>query len=696
MQPVSISRRDNVAVLTIDNPPVNVLSHAVRAGLFAALDRVDADEKVEAAIVTGAGSTFVAGADIREFGKPRSPPLVRDLAARLDAMSKPVVAAIHGVALGGGLELALGCHYRVAAVSARLGLPEVKLGLLPGGRGTQLLPRAVGPLAALRMIASGEPVSAREALELGLVDSATEHDVVEAAISLAVRMAAEGRLRRLRAEDGKLSLDPAGKASFDALAAEFAKRAGGAEAIPACIEALRGALSLPFEDGLARERELFERLESGEQSRAQRHFFFAERRSRVVPGIPADLKPRACTSVAVIGAGTMGRGIALALAEADIPTTLIDSDAGALERALRSIDTTYADAVKRGRLEAEQAPRRRERIRTATSLDAAAEADFIIEAVFEDMAVKREVVAALDRIAPPQAILATNTSYLDVDAIAAATAQPASVVGMHFFSPANVMRLVELVRGRQTSPETLATTLGLARRLGKVPVVVGVCHGFVGNRMMRQRNEEAERLLLEGALPHEVDAAMQGFGFPMGPFAAADLAGLDIGWRMRKAEGLRAEIADSLCEDGRFGQKSGRGYYRYEEGSRTPLRDPETERLIEEASARLRFERRSIDAAEIVERLTLVLVNEGARILEEGIAQRSGDIDVIWVHGYRWPVWRGGPMYHADERGLRNVADRIAHWSRHTGAARWKPAAFLTRLAAAGERFDPLDAASIA
>ena len=688
--PVEIVRRGDVAIVRIDNPPVNALSHAVRSGLLEALASMESDPAIRAGIVACAGKTFVAGADIKEFGKPRQPPLLHDIVDQLDAMTKPVVAAIHGAALGGGLELALGCHYRVAAASARLGLPEVRLGLLPGGGGTQRLPRAIGAPAALRLIVTGDPIAASEALAGGLVDEIAEGDLVEAAAGAARRLAAAGKPRRLRDEDVKLAADRADRSRFEVTAAELTKRAHGQRAPRACVEAVRAALDLTFDEGSARERELFAELLAGDQSKAQRHLFFAERTAAKVPNLPPDMKPQAIERAAVIGAGTMGAGIALCFADAGIEVALIETSEEMLERGLSTVETSYREAAKRGRLTGEEAGRRRALVSGGVGLGAVSTADIVVEAVFEDMALKRQVFADLDRIAPPGAILATNTSYLDIDAIATATARPASVAGMHFFSPANIMRVVEIVRGRETSPETLATLISLARRMGKIPVVVGNCHGFVGNRMLRQRNAAAERALLGGSLPQEIDAAMVDFGFPMGPLAASDLAGLDIGWRMRKAAGFCAEIADALCERGRFGQKTGRGFYRYEPGSRAPLPDPQVEELIVETSRRRGIARRSIGRDEIVERLMFPAINEGARILQEGVASRPGDIDVIWAYGYGFPVWRGGPMHHADTIGLGVIHDRLADRARRSGDASLEPAPLLARLAGEGLGFASL------
>ncbi len=688
--PVRIEKRGDVAVVTIDNPPVNALSHAIRSALVEAAKSIDADDSVKVAVLACAGRTFVAGADIKEFGKPRAKPLTGDVADALEAMQKPIVAALFGTVFGGGLEIALGCHARVAAPATRLAQPEVKLGLLPGGGGTQRLPRAVGPLVALQMIVTGVPVTAEEALRNGLVDSIAEGDLVETAIALGRELASAGKHRRLRNEDAKLAEDRADRARFDAAAAKLTKRSRGQHAPGACVEAVRAALDLPFDEGLERERALFTELVAGEQSEALRHLFFAEREAAKLPALPPGTKPRAVENAAVLGAGTMGSGIAIVFADADIPVALIDTDDGALQRSLARIAAHYQGLARRGRLSGEDAERRIARVQAATAVEQARDADIVIEAVFEDMDLKRRVFATLDTLALPGALLVTNTSYLDIDRIAAATGRPGAVAGMHFFSPANMMRLVEIVRGRESAPETLAALVQLARRLGKVPVVVGNAHGFVGNRMLRQRNVAAERVLLEGALPEEVDAAMVDFGFPMGPLAASDLAGLDVGWRMRRAEGLTAPIADGLCELGRFGQKSGKGFYRYEEGARTPLPDPDVADFIAATAKCLGVSRRPLDKAAIVERLLLPVINEGARILSEGVAARPGDIDVIWVNGYAFPAWRGGPMFYADALGLSAIRDRLQALSDELGDPSLKPAPLLEQLVADGRSFGAL------
>ncbi len=677
-----------VAVITVDNPPVNALKHEVRAGLAEALRRARDDAAIGAVVITCAGRTFFAGADITEFGKPPQAPGLGEVIAAIEAMPKPVVAALHGTALGGGFEVALACHFRVAAPTARVGLPEVKLGLLPGAGGTQRLPRLVGPEKALQMIVSGEPIAAAEALADGVIDEIATGDLTADAIAFARRVVAERRpLRRVRDRDDKLAAARADSTRFDEAAAALTRRLRGREAPLACVEAVRNAFTLSFEDGLRRESELFRQLVAGDQSQAQRYIFFAEREAARVPGLPADIAPRPVARAAVIGAGTMGGGIAMCFANADIPVTIIETGQDQLQRGRDRIAANYRATLARGGLSAGEVEHRMSLITGALGLDAAAQADIVIEAVFEDMALKQRVFAELDRVAKPGAVLATNTSTLDVDEIARATNRPQDVLGTHFFSPANVMRLLEIVRGRHSAPQVIATALALAQRLGKVPVVVGVCYGFVGNRMLMRRAAEAERLLLEGAAPQEVEAALTAFGLPMGPFAMMDLAGLDVGQLIRKSRGEHAIIEDALCAAGRFGQKTGKGYFRYEPGSRTPLPDPEVERLIRAAAARLGIERRAIAAEEIVERTVLPMVNEGARILEEGIAARPGDIDVVWVYGYGWPVWRGGPMYYADRLGLGHVRDRLEFYAARSGDESLRPAALITRLAAENRGF---------
>lgn len=686
-------REGSVAVIVVDNPPVNALRREVRAGLLEAFSSARDDKTVDAIVLMCAGRTFVAGADITEFGKPPKPPILTEVISAIEAIDKPTIAAIHGTALGGGLELALGCRYRVATPSARLGLPEIKLGLMPGAGGTQRLPRLIGVEKALGMIVSGDPVPAQAALESGLLDAAVEGDLGAAAIAFARKVVAEKRARGpVRDMSEKLDEVRANPAKFDAIAATHLKRARGLAAPLAAVEAVRWSLDTPFDEALKRERAKFVELLGSEQSKAQRHIFFAEREAAKVPDLPKDVKPRAIKRAAVIGAGTMGGGIAMCFANAGIPVKVVETSREALERGLATIAKNYRNTAARGGLTEEEVERRIGLIEGELSLAAVSDADIVIEAVFEEMEIKKRVFADLDRLTKSDAVLATNTSYLDVNAIAQATKRPGSVVGMHFFSPANVMKLLEVVRGAETAPDVLATAIDVGRRIGKAPAVVGVCHGFAGNRMLRVRGIEAERLLLEGALPQDVDGALTGFGFPMGPFAMGDLAGLDVGWRVRKAEGRRAEIADQLCEMGRFGQKTGKGFYIYEAGSRTPKPDEEVERLIVETSARLGVKRQAVSKEDILERLLYPMINEGARILEEKIAQRPGDIDVIWIYGYGWPVWRGGPMYYADQVGLAAISARLREFAQKTGDKTLEPAPLLAQLAAEGRGFGSLAA----
>jgi 3-hydroxyacyl-CoA dehydrogenase len=680
---VDLRREGEIAVVIVDNPPVNALKHEVRAGLAEALREARDDGAVEAVVIACAGRTFSAGADITEFGKLPQAPSLHEVIAAIEAMPKPVVAALHGTALGGGFELALACHFRVAAPTARVGLPEVKLGLLPGAGGTQRLPRLVGPEKALRMIVTGDPIVASEALVAGAIDEMAEGDPMTAAVAFARRVVAEGRpLKRAREREDKLI----GEGFADA-AEELTRRLRGREAPAACVEAVRNAIVLPFDEGLRREGELFRGLVAGDQSKAQRYIFFAEREAAKVPDVPEATSPRPITRAAVIGAGTMGGGIAMCFANVGIPVTVVETGRDLLQKGLDRVAANYRTTVSRGGLDTAEMERRMGLISGITEFDAVAEADVVIEAVFEEMKVKKQVFADLDRIAKPNALLATNTSTLDVNEIARATARPQDVLGTHFFSPANVMRLLEIVRGAETSFEALATAIALGRRLGKVPVTVGVCYGFVGNRMLARRSAETERLLLEGALPQEIDAAVVGFGFPMGPCAMMDLAGLDVGWRIRQGRGEHALIEDTLCEAGHYGQKTGKGYFRYEAGSRMPHPDAEVEQIILAASSRLGINRRPIGEEEIVERMILPMINEGARILDEGIAARPGDIDVIWVYGYGWPVWRGGPMYYADRLGLAHIRDRLTFYADRSGDETLHPAPLLRRFAEQGRGF---------
>lgn len=687
MTKVQLEVRGRVAVATIDNPPVNALGAAVREGLAKAIAQANADAAVAAIVIASAGKAFIAGADISEFGKPPAPPLLPDLLDAIEASNKPVVAAIQGVALGGGLEVALACHARVALPGAKLGLPEVKLGLIPGAGGTQRLPRLIGAAKAFPMMLSGEPIPAGLALEYGLLDEVVSSDVVTAAIRLARALEAEGRCPVTSEAVGALT--EADREAFEALAKDALKKAEGMPNVLALVEALR-ATALPFKEGVAVERKLFLSLIADERSKALRHVFFAEREVAKVPGIGPEVKPREIASAAVIGAGTMGGGIAMSFANAGIPVTLIETAQAALDNGVNRIGAIYDISVQRGSLTPEAKAKRMALIKPAVGLAAAAGADIVVEAAFEEMGVKQQIFGELDRVAKPGAILASNTSYLDVPTIAAATKRPQDVIGMHFFSPANVMKLLEIVRPAGSADDAIATAVALGRKLGKVPVVVGNGFGFVGNRMLEQRTRAAERLLVAGALPHEVDAALVGFGFKMGPFAMADLAGNDIGWRSRKARGLKAAVADAICEAGWFGQKTGRGYYIYPQGARAGQRCPEVEALIARISAEQGVTRRPFTQEEILARLLDPMVNEGARILEAGIAARPGDIDIVWINGYNWPAWRGGPMFWADSVGLDVIVKRLEALAAETGDKALEPAPLLRRLAAEGKGFASL------
>jgi 3-hydroxyacyl-CoA dehydrogenase len=668
---VKLERHDAVAVVTVNSPPVNALSAAVRGGIFDGIKSAIADPEVKAIVLTCGGRTFIAGADITEFGKPPKPPGLHEVLATMESSPKPIIAAIHGTALGGGLEVALACHFRVATKDARLGLPEVKLGLLPGAGGTQRLPRAVGPELAVKMIVGGDPISAPDALKNGLIDEIVEGPA-SGAEAFARKVLAEKRpLRKLRDDDSKLAAAKADRSIFTNAVAALTKKARGLEAPFAAADAVGAAIDLPFDEGLKKEREGFLKLVSSDQSKAQRYAFFSERE-------------------AIIGAGTMGGGIAMSFANAAIPVTLIETGEEQLKRGMGVMQKNYDASAARGGIPADAPAKRMGLIKGVVGVENVKDADLVIEAVFETMAIKKEVFTALDKYAKPGAVLASNTSYLNIDEIAKVTNRPQDVLGMHFFSPANVMKLCEIVRAAKTAPDALVTAVAVARRIAKVPAVVGVCDGFVGNRMLAQRGKQAEKLLFEGALPQQVDAVVTKFGMPMGPFAMGDLAGLDIGWRSRKDRGIKSEIADALCEAGRFGQKTGKGYYKYEGGSRAPLPDPEVEKLIDETLQRLGRKRRVVSDDEILERMMYPMINEGARILEEGIAARPSDIDVIWLYGYGWPIYRGGPMFYADQVGLKHIADRLSFYARETNDPSLEPAPLLKRLAAEGKTFGSL------
>jgi len=683
-----------VALLRLRNPPVNSLSAALRAELHDAISDALADPHVRALVLAGDGDFFCCGAEIREFNTPMSTrePTLRSLIALIEGASKPVVAAIHGAALGGGLELALGCHFRVAREGASLGLPEVKLGVLPGAGGTQRLPRLVGVERALTMIAQGDAIDTAKALDWGLLDAVFADDLVHRAAAVALG-ASDAPLagRNVGARQVPALSDPG---VYERAREQAARRYRGCVAPLACIACVEAATHGTLEDGLAVERERFLELVNGSQSKAQRHVFFAE---RAAVKLPKDWTATAAiNTVGVVGAGTMGGGIAMSLANAGLDVVLVERDAQALERGWSAIRKHYAATAAKGKLTAAQVHERQARIRPSLVMDDLRNADLVIEAAFEDMDVKRQIFTALDAVCKPQAILASNTSRLDIDEIAGFTGRPAQVLGMHFFSPANVMRLLEVVKGRQTDGDVVATVFRLARRMGKLPVLVGVCDGFVGNRMVSPYTREAHFLLEEGASPSQVDGALQRFGLAMGPLRMADMAGLDISWAFRKRTAstrpahLRySRVADSLCEQGRFGQKTGSGFYRYASGSREPLEDPQVLALIEACARQDGIARRDITEEEIVQRTMYALVNEGARILEEGIARRASDIDVIYVNGYGFPAHRGGPLFYADQQGLPNVLATIRGFHDQHGEL-WQPAPLLERLVAQGKRFADL------
>ena len=699
MSTVSSERRGTVLVLRMNNPPVNGLGAALRTGLAAAMEGVAEDSGIDAVVLAGDGRMYSAGADIREFdGTP--PPGTPDLNAVIDTLErsrKPVVSAIHGVAAGGGLELALGTHYRIAAPGTRVGLPEVTLGIVPGAGGTQRLPRLIGVEAALDVIVSGRLIPAREACALGIVDEVTEDgDLTDAAVAAAVRLAREGGVRRTRDLDQPLAAAREDPELFSRFRKGMARSARGRNAPYACVDCVDAAVNRPFDDGLRFEREQFLALVQTSESRSMRHAFFAEREAARIPDVPRDVRGRTIGTAAVIGCGTMGGGIAMNFANAGIPVTVVEPERAALDAGLERVRNTYQTTVSRGRLSAEVMERRMALITGSTELGDVADADIVIEAVFEEMELKKQVFAALDAVCKPGAVLATNTSTLDVDEIASVTGRPEDVIGTHFFSPANVMRLLENVRGARSSPETIATAMNLAGAIGKVGVLVGVCDGFVGNRMLHQYGREANFLIEEGALPQQVDRVIYDFGFPMGPFAMGDLAGLDVGWRIRRRKlaerpsNMRySAVADRICEQGRFGQKTGAGWYRYEPGSRVPVPDPEIEQLILAASREAGIERREITDQEILERCMYPLVNEAARILEEGLAIRPSDIDVIWIHGYGFPRWRGGPMFWADSVGLDRILSAMQRW--HGEHGEWmRPAPLLEQLVREGRGFGSL------
>ncbi len=657
MSPINTRRHGDVLIVTSNNPPVNALGHAVREGLVHAIEEADGDDAVKAVVIICMGQTFFAGADISEFGTPKSmqPPVLPQVVDRIEACTKPVVAAIHGTALGGGLEVALACHYRVAVPSAKFGVPEVKLGILPGAGGTQRLPRVAGVQKALEMATSGNPIGAREAYEIGLVDRLIEGELEPHAVAFAEEVRDVRPIPKTSERDDKLSEARANPAIFDDFRKANARKFRGFDAPESVIRAIEAAVAKPYAEGVLTERQLFMELMSGTQARAQQYFFFAERKASKIEGLPEDTKARDISKVGVIGAGTMGGGISMNFLSAGIPVTIVEMQQEALDRGTGVMRKNYEATASKGRMTAEQVEKAMGLLNPTLDLDSLADCDLIIEAVFENMDVKKEVFGKLDKIAKSGAILASNTSYLNIDEIAASTSRPQDVLGLHFFSPANVMKLLEIVRGAKTAPDVLVTAMQLAKRIRKVAVVAGVCYGFIGNRMLMPRQVQAQRLLLEGATPEQIDRVHVEFGMPMGPFQMADLAGVDIGWHRdpNRIESIR----DKLCALGRWGQKKQAGFYDYDE-KRRPTPSPIVAEVIEEFRQKEGIEKRDISDQEIIERTLYTMVNEGAKILEEGMAQRASDEDVVWVYGYGWPVYRGGPMFWADTEGLGKIVDR--------------------------------------
>lgn len=678
----------DIAVLTLNSPPVNALSAPVRDGIFKGMGEASANPAVRAIVLICQGQTFIAGADISEFGKPPKGASLFDAQAAIENARVPVIAAIHGTALGGGLEVALTCHYRVAVPSAKCGLPEVKLGLLPGAGGTQRLPRIVGAERALEMVTSGEHVGAKASAAMGLVDELVEEGKLrEGALAFARKVIDEKRpLKRVRDLNDKMEAARGKPEIFAAFRKANARKFRGFEAPEANIKCVEAAVNLPFEEGLKEERRLFMGLMTGNQSAAQRYVFFAERAVWKVPDVPAETKTIPVQKVGVIGAGTMGGGIAMNFLNAGIPVTIVEQKQEALDRGLAVIRKNYETTAKRGRLTMEDVEKRMAMLTGSLSLDDLADRDLVVEAVFEDMGIKKDVFGKLDRIVKQGAILATNTSYLNVDEIASATKRPESVIGWHFFSPANVMRLLELVRGDKTSKEVIATSLQMARKIGKIAALVGVCPGFVGNRMLAQRQREAQKLILEGAMPWDIDRVLYDFGFPMGPFAMSDLAGLDIGWFKEKS--TSSTIREILCEIDRRGQKTGAGFYDYD-AERNAKPSPVVEKIIRDFAAKKGINQRTISDQEIIERCIYPMINEGAKILEEGKAIRASDIDIVWINGYGWPVYRGGPMFYGDTIGLDKVLAKMKEFEGQMGAE-FTPSKLLEKMVAEGKRFQDL------
>ena len=693
MSVVSYEIRGDIGIIWINNPPVNALSQALRDGIFGAVKAAQNDA-TKALLLICQGRTFIAGADISEFGKAPTEPSFNDVLETIELSSKPVIAAIHGTALGGGLETALACHYRCAVKSAMVGLPEVKLGLLPGAGGTQRVPRLTGVEAAIKLITSGTPIKAQAAVGLHLIDHIIDgDDLLEGALAYAEQLIAS-HAPLLRARDKSIDAASFDAGIFDNSRQQLSRRARGQLAPQRIVDCIEAAATLPFDEGLATEQRHFAECIESSQSAAMRHMFFAQREANKIKGLGKETTKRPIQSVAIIGGGTMGGGIAMNFANVGIPVTMLEINDEALQRGLGIIDKNYSVTVKKGKLSEEQKQGCLSLISGTTDYQDLANADLVIEAVFENLEIKQQVFATLDKVCKPGAILATNTSYQDVNAIAAATQRPEDVIGLHFFSPANIMKLLEIVRAEKTSDEVIATSMAVAKAIGKVPVLSGVCFGFIGNRMLSQYGREAQLCLIEGASAEQIDRVMENYGMAMGPLAVTDLAGIDIGYKVR--EGLSAEekgdprsycIADALVEQGRLGQKSGAGFYQYDPQTRARISDPEVVALIADQAAKYGISRRDFSDEEILDRLLLPLINEGAKILQEGIAQRPGDIDVVYVFGYGFPVYHGGPMHYADHIGLETVYKKLSAFQQQSGEDYWQPAELIKTLAESGSSF---------
>ncbi len=689
-QSVSYDLKDGVGILISNNPPVNAMSYHVRQGLVDGLEMAQSDENAQAIVLHCEGRTFFPGMDITEFANPKVPeaPTTTGLIEEFEGASKPVIAAIHGTALGGGLETALGCHYRVAAPSAKLGLPEVKLGIIPGAGGTVRLPRVMGVQKALEMMTSGNPISARQAFAGGLVDEIVEGDLLSGAIAFAKKVVSENRsLVKIRDLDEKLESARENPAIFDDFRKSIARKTRGFKAPEAIIQSVEAAVRLPFDEALRNERRLFEECQTSPEARAQQFFFFAERQAKKIPDVPKDTPTREIKSVGVIGAGTMGGGISMNFLNRGIPVTLLEATQEALDRGLGIIERNYATTAKKGRITEDDAKQRMALLTGSLDYQALSDVDLVVEAVFEDMNLKKSVFEMIDNICKPGCVLASNTSYLNINEIAAVTSRPQDVIGLHFFSPANVMRLMEIVRGDQTSNTVIATCMKLGTDIGKVAVVVGVCRGFVGNRILSARMRQSEDLLLKNAMPHEIDRVVFDFGFPMGPFEMRDLAGLDIGWLGDETPDKDTNIRHQLCKRGRRGQKTGGGFYDYRDGSRTPIRNAEVEQIIRDVSKNAGITRKEISQDDMLRRMLYTMVNEAAQILDEGIVLRAAAIDVIWVYGYGWPTYRGGLTYYADQIGLKMIVDDLERFSKEYDDPDLEPAPLLRELAREGKSF---------